>query len=533
MVQKLQTLKQRKLDLDKLLIEKNNLLQQLCREEAKLIGRSTYSLTDIGTASTGIDCGDGSSNNNVGEQGSGQNNTLRRRIDTGFKLPENLLNSNEDDINQLLLSKKIQQQISQASLRLANDVAQTKVSDAIVFSREKTKLKHFLLSAQSIRRAHKQNYDVAQQKIQSINQSLSMLKKCQNIEQPITTRDDINIHKFNNNNNNIHSNMGFATINNVINTSKNHGHSPKKQNLNNNNNNSSSNLSIELSNEMPERRNSAVSAGSASQYLSSNALKSRSRCESYSGGAITPTIACSNTSGSAEKMMHSPTIVYYPQQFPHLHYSNHADKVFYVTNAVANAAAQAAAANSNSGSLNGNNPLTSPKYGRLRKPLTVDTNISEFYYPPSGSSSHQHRALGQPQYYTQQHQHHHRHSPYTTNRMHLTPNRTANVLPSRLTPTMTPGNDDDEDIAGQYATLLSLSEQPKQYLVSPQQVDNLDGDTHYTEILCRKQSAPLPPVDTEQKPAKDADLPQKKQGLGGYWTTNENNERVWCSMDNR
>lgn len=127
MAQKLQTLKQRKLDLDKLLIEKNNLLQQLCREEAKLIERSTYSLADCGGSSSGVDCSDG--NNTVDHlSGTNNNSTLRRRVDTGFKLPENLLNSNSDDVNQLMLSKKIQQQISQASMKLANDVSQNKVS---------------------------------------------------------------------------------------------------------------------------------------------------------------------------------------------------------------------------------------------------------------------------------------------------------------------------------------------------------------------------------------------------------------------
>lgn len=126
--QKVQTLKQRKQDLDKLLIEKNSLLQQLCREEAKIIGCSTYSLNDVANIS-GIDCGDGGVNNSCDRlQLNNNNSTLRRHIDTGFKLPENLLNSNEDDINQLLLSKKIQQQISQASMKLANDLNQTKVS---------------------------------------------------------------------------------------------------------------------------------------------------------------------------------------------------------------------------------------------------------------------------------------------------------------------------------------------------------------------------------------------------------------------
>lgn len=131
--QKVQTLKQRKHELDKMLHDKNNLLQQLCREEAKIIGCTAYSLNDLSTIS-GIDCSDGGVNTIDRLQLNNNNSsTLRRHIDTGFKLPENLLNSNEDDIKQLLLSKKIQQQISQASLKMANDANQSKVSSAKVF----------------------------------------------------------------------------------------------------------------------------------------------------------------------------------------------------------------------------------------------------------------------------------------------------------------------------------------------------------------------------------------------------------------
>lgn len=112
---KLQTLKQRKSELDKLLLEKNNLLQQLCREEAQLIG--CYPSIDAASI----------------ESGDGVSNTLRRRVDTSFKLSENLLNNGtfggkEDDIHKLLLGKQIQQQISEASMKMANDLAQTKVS---------------------------------------------------------------------------------------------------------------------------------------------------------------------------------------------------------------------------------------------------------------------------------------------------------------------------------------------------------------------------------------------------------------------
>lgn len=137
--QRLQLLKQRKSDLEKILLEKNSLLQQLCRQEAQIVG--CYDLESA-------DC---------------KTSTLRRKVNTAFKLPENLLNGTsdkEDEINKLLLGKQIQQQISEASLKLANDLSQTK----------------------SIRRTHKSNYEAAQQKLISINQSLSALKKRQNCD---------------------------------------------------------------------------------------------------------------------------------------------------------------------------------------------------------------------------------------------------------------------------------------------------------------------------------------------------------------
>lgn len=140
--QRLQLLKQRKTDLEKILLEKNSLLQQLCRQEAQIIGCYDF-------------------------ESDGKSSTLRRKVNTAFKLPENLLNGSsdkEDEINKLLLGKQIQQQISEASLKLANDPSQTK----------------------SIRRTHKSNYDAAQQKLNTINQSLSALKKRQNCEVAIT-----------------------------------------------------------------------------------------------------------------------------------------------------------------------------------------------------------------------------------------------------------------------------------------------------------------------------------------------------------
>lgn len=354
---------------------------------------------------------------------------------------------------------------------------------------------------------------MAQQKIQSIKQTLSILRSRANADS-ITSRDDINLN----------NNLGYTTSSNVINGNKTHSNDMKsKPNLN------VSSISLENNNIMPERRNSAVSTGSASQYLAANPSKSRPRCDSYSGQTSVQSYATAATSNS-DKIMHSPNYTYQQQvQIPHLHYKSHADKIAYVTNAVANAAANAIPANN----VNSNgNLVASPKYGRL-KPLTVDTSINEsYYYPPSGSANHQHRSHFQQHYTQHQHQHQHRHSPYTTSRAHLTPTKVKHLSSHLHINTKTAISDDEEDIAGQYATLLTLSDQPKQSSAH-QDNENQDSDTHYTEILCRKPSAPLPLTERNHFQTKDVNAPAKNQGLGGYWTTNENNERVWLSVDNR
>lgn len=176
---KYELLKARKAELDKRLNEKYAQLQQIKREEAQLIGMYPSDF------SSGV----GSQDQN------GAAPTLRRKIGTSFKLPENLLNNKEDDINKLLLEKQIQQQISEASLRLANDTSQAK----------------------SVRRTHKQNYESAQQKLLAMNQNLSLLKKRQQQQQaeqqkpPPATRDDIDIHK-NSNANRFRSNSNSSSM---------------------------------------------------------------------------------------------------------------------------------------------------------------------------------------------------------------------------------------------------------------------------------------------------------------------------------
>lgn len=72
----------------------------------------------------------------------------------------------------MFLEKQIQQQISEASLRLSNDRSQTK----------------------PIRRTHKQSYEISQQKLAILNQNITILTQRQPVSQ-----DDINLHRNNNN----------------------------------------------------------------------------------------------------------------------------------------------------------------------------------------------------------------------------------------------------------------------------------------------------------------------------------------------
>lgn len=106
------------------------------------------------------------------QQTNNQLNTqsLPRRIGTSFTLSEKYLNrrtpsansplnggsgKDEEEMNSLLLQRDIQQQICKASLKLLNDTTLTK----------------------SIRRKHKQSYELAQQKLMAISQGLTVKKK--------------------------------------------------------------------------------------------------------------------------------------------------------------------------------------------------------------------------------------------------------------------------------------------------------------------------------------------------------------------
>lgn len=313
---KYELLKARKAELEKRLNEKYAQLQQIKREEAQLIGMYPSDF------SSGV----GSQDQN------GAAPTLRRKIGTSFKLPENLLNNKEDDINKLLLEKQIQQQISEASLRLANDTSQPK----------------------SVRRTHKQNYEAAQQKLLAMNQNLSLLKKRQQqqAEQqkpPPATRDDIDLHKSNNanrfrsNSNSMMLNMSERRNSIKSNTSSNHssnlntsgGPMQKQQQLlvqippqhsGHYHSQQISPYSIHSGtlSVMPSGSQSMTPAASAAMVSQLSMLRHRARCDSFSGimsydlsGAAVDSAKMSPVSSNSSHHHHPhPHQHYQPQQQP-------------------------------------------------------------------------------------------------------------------------------------------------------------------------------------------------------------------------
>lgn len=139
-------LQQRKKALTLLLQEKNELLRRLCLQEADITGvipsEMPEEVTDTPTDSNYMN------DSNV-------NLTLRRKVETGFKLSENLLSSgvsNEDDeVRKLLLEKQVQTSIAEAALNMAKNFSNNN----------------------AVRRKHKHMYKQSQEKLAGINEILS------------------------------------------------------------------------------------------------------------------------------------------------------------------------------------------------------------------------------------------------------------------------------------------------------------------------------------------------------------------------
>lgn len=98
--------------------------------------------------------------------------TLRRKVGSNLKLTELVVdNPNHEEINRLLLQRQMQQQISQASFRIANDPLQSK----------------------SIRRTHRQTYETSQHKISQLNEEITMVQR-QRVSTRLLSQDDIDLH---------------------------------------------------------------------------------------------------------------------------------------------------------------------------------------------------------------------------------------------------------------------------------------------------------------------------------------------------
>lgn len=447
--QRLQLLKQRKSDLEKILLEKNSLLQQLCRQEAQIIGCYDFESAD------------------------GKSSTLRRKVNTAFKLPENLLNGTsdkEDEINKLLLGKQIQQQISEASLKLANDLSQTK----------------------SIRRTHKNNYESAQQKLITINQSLSALKKRQNCDVAAPTQmvyqtqfkqaspilKNMTDTKYATNNNNfLHSTSQVSpTIqtqfsnNNFIGSGVNShqllmkaysAHGNISPNINNNHSS------------LMQRRNSLISNTSSTNL------------DMVMTTPTTPT--------SSRHRQESLTVPFDYAGYHHVHYN-------------------ASASNNNKSDFSV--PDNSISQHKLKKSALLDNDYSLQRYSPISCETDTFNY----------HNHYNQYSPgdiITT----ASPEFRSSPQMSRIM------------LSNQHVN------QSRQMPIINQRLDN----GHYTQPMApqgqrnpynQRLNVAVDDSTSEQLNGKLVSPPITSkgtlmihQGLGGYWMTLDNNERVWCSVD--
>lgn len=316
-----------------------------------------------------------------------------------------------------------------------------------------------------------------------------MLKKRPNAE----VQEEINI------------NMNYNKYNNTNISNNNNNYSPNNNNININLGTSKFTSTSSNSNSQMERRNSTIS-NSSSQLQAS--YKPRSRCDSYSG------VGFDYNSHSGKMSPSTSSNPYYNTQIYGTH-SHIADKVMYVTNAVAAAAAAAAAAAS---SQHVQEPIASPRYGRLRKPLTVDTNsnilqaVQPVSQTPKSTSSH-------------------------------SPHRNRFFIAQNINEHIHMDDDSDDDIAGQYATLLTVTKPSMEYHNGHKHqhsqlsrhpsmsTNDPDNEPQYSVIMSRSSRSSIKNLDNESQLENEV-VPQS-QGLGGYWMILDNNERIWCPLDNK
>uniref|UniRef100_A0A182PAN5 Cytohesin Ubiquitin Protein Inducing domain-containing protein n=1 Tax=Anopheles epiroticus TaxID=199890 RepID=A0A182PAN5_9DIPT len=516
---KYEQLKARKQELEKRLNEKYSQLQQIKREEAQLIGMypSDFSCGIGPSASTDGVNGTAGGVSGAAGTGNGSAPTLRRKIGTSFKLPENLLNNKEDDINKLLLEKQIQQQISEASLRLANDSGQSK----------------------SVRRTHKQNYEMAQQKLLAINQNLSVLKKRQQQkEQQLqqqqkdqqqqqqqqqqhqvnemhkpTSRDDIDLHKtaqvnrFRSNSNSSSMLMHLSERRNSVksNTSSNASGSISGQHIL-----LQQHQHLHLQQQQQQQQMLQVQIPGGHYHLSQQQLQQQQ--QHHQSQQISPYSIHSGIIPSGSQSMTSAASAAMISQLSMLRHRARTDSFPGITSTNYDSASAGSGATEHSlkiSPLSGSGSITSGGSGVQQAP-------------------HPHHHL------------HHHHQigpgPARMNRLiqqQIGVNNTAPTMPGYvLSPTSvgaSPGGNGTGQAFVYDAKVISRLQGGGSVNSNPRSPQAAVPSASYGQLINDQNFCPNTEYGAHDQPA----ITSVPAGLGGYWMTLENGEKVWCSVDNR
>ncbi|CRK95905.1 CLUMA_CG009351, isoform A [Clunio marinus] len=402
-----QQLQQRKEALEKKLNEKYEQLHQICQKEATLIGNNLDLISTHSGATT-------------------SQSTLRKKVGSSFRVPDYQI-FNDEEINKLLLQRQMQQQISQASFRIANDPLQSK----------------------SIRRTHKQTYDGSQQKISQINESISLIQRHQQSTTRPLSQDDIDLHRCENR---------F-----VKNTLAMVGNNPKNLHI------------LNASNLMSERRSSMKST--TSSLGSSNTFIVQPSPSSASSLTSLKTLPNNNINGN----MGSPR----GRHDTRFDYEFHQQKNESPT--PSNFSLQ------NPQNVNHQIPLCSQSLKNIKINSDNQSISSQDYY---NNNMNQHN-----QYFNTSNSHHQLLSPLSPPSSNRILHQSENKFIHRL---------------------HSFHQQYQHEMQQQQQQD----DSMRIRQLQKAQTL------NNNHHSPNHYTPAHSAGLGGYWTINQNNQRVWIS-DNK
>ena len=370
----------------------------------------------------------------------------------------------------MFLEKQIQQQISEASLRLSNDRSQTK----------------------PIRRTHKQSYEISQQKLVILNQNINLLTQRQPVSQ-----DDINLHR---NNNNHQKNLLLAAT----------GNSSTLNNLN-------------ITNQMmfSERRNSMKSTTSS--------LGSGNTFFVQSPSSIKPTPSTSLTSLKPQA-----------QNVRQRHDSCNNRLDYMVNNQQQSPTPSIYSFQSHQQPPTQPLPQVPQSFSSqsMKNIQMNDDNYSLHHHSSSSSASHSFNHQLQQQLQLQQQQ---------QQQKQLRPYPNDNLL-HRVQSLNQQLNYQNQQYFQQQHKYATMSNQTM--AMSPDDVDFIDSNNHASYYVedAKENHTKLPSQNAQTQvryqnkmtSASSSNLnpmyyPSQSHtvGLGGFWTKTDNNERVWCTDNNK